>query len=451
MLQIVQYLVLSLYAALPLGMLVWALAAGRRRRLVWPVISFLLVCLVGVVGGSAFLMLDRRVTGGRLPYLEIARVLYFAVGIVCALKWLDRALLAGAFRLARVKLDKSGRPISPAPFRALGMLMVQRLVLLAIAIPFVASLVMTYRPKMLLEGDPKGKIKADFAAVRFYARDGTELAGWWIPAARSAQTRSTDAEVRRSTRTVVICHGVGSGKEDELGLADLLIRNDYNVFLFDFRGCGESGGTFVTFGDRERLDVRAAVRWIKANHGREAQKLYGIGINTGAAALLAAAEGAASGIDAVVLYEPFARLKPTAEAALRALLPAPVSWLVRNIGLPMACVQSGSDLLDFAPAEDAYKLWPRPALVVHGRGTTFVPVWQEMELYQELLQPKLQFWPAEAYSEMRDKVLKAGDDADMLTEMFRQWIGTSGRISEDQGVREATMRFLREAQAVPVL
>jgi len=119
------------------------------------------------------------------------------------------------------------------------------------------------------------------------------IVGWWIPSMHG-----------ETTQTVLLCPGLTSSKATELFMVRRLVDANYNVLAIDFRAHGQSGGQLISFGDLERRDVLSAVRWIHANHPKASQRLLGLGANTGAAALIAAAADPRDGqqIDAIAIY-----------------------------------------------------------------------------------------------------------------------------------------------------
>jgi pimeloyl-ACP methyl ester carboxylesterase len=454
MLRFAQGLLMVTYAVLPPAMLAWAILSRNRRGRAGLIVSLMLMFIAGTIVAVCFVLLNARLFGGYTPAARAAHVIYFAIGVLCLLKVLDRALLSGSFRLARVPLDAWGRPKNPNQARALVTLVAQRLVMLAIILPYALALLVLYRPKNVHDGDPQTIAKLTYSPARFTSRDGLLLQGWWMPAAAETPAAlEVDAAEQWGRRSVIICHGFGSGKEQDLRLARFLTTNGFNVLAFDFRATGDSGGRFISFGDRERLDVLAAAAWIKTQRPRQADRIFGIGLNTGAAALLAAATDADDGtlLDGIVLYEPYARLEALAQRTSEETLPGLLGWLADNVSMPIASLHAGTDLAEFAPAELAQEVWPRPLLVVHGNGATFVPVGEEMDVYREAMQPKQQFWPSGNYTSAKFRIQRARRKDELLTEMFRQWLGTSERLSNDAGVQHKTLQFLREAESVPVL
>lgn len=123
-------------------------------------------------------------------------------------------------------------------------------------------------------------VAADLVAIEeihFSARDGVELAGWWIPG-------------RSDKPSLLLCHDLGSSKEALLNLALHLQKAGFSVLAFDFRGHGASGGEVSTLGLEEKRDVIGAADYLasRAGTGGRSIGVYGAGMGAGAAVLAAA-------------------------------------------------------------------------------------------------------------------------------------------------------------------
>jgi len=470
MLRTIHLLLVLLYALLPVGMLWWVLVRRTRGRRAGPLISLFLMILIATGSGILLVMLNGQLMGittstrvsaagarilktapARISLGETTRLIYFIVGALCLVKVVDRLTFRGIFRLASVPLDAWSRPVSPNQPRALAALFAQRILMLLLVIPYFISLVMVYRPRVLLEDDPK-QHEMSYVDAAFVSEDGVSLSGWWIDAAKLPRGIHPELAEDWGKRTVVLCHGIGSAKERQLDLAKYLSARGYNVLVFDFRGHGQSAGNFISYGVRERYDVMAAIAWAKAQHPIEAEHLFAIGSNCGAAALLGAAveKGPGEQLEGIVLYEPFARFDEVMRENAKRILPGPASWLVRWISVPLASLHAGANLDGFAPVEMIDQVWPRPVLIVQGRAETFVSPEQSMDLYQQASQPKEQFFPADNYYQQRERARRYAG-ARLLSEMFKQFAGTADPIGDDAGVRYRTMRFLHDARPVPIL
>lgn len=91
-----------------------------------------------------------------------------------------------------------------------------------------------------------------FEDVSFPSKDGVTLAGWYVSAATS----------NGSSPAVVLLHGIGDRMEQMLPHAAYLHRAGYSVMMFDFRGCGRSGGGAITLGANEWHDVVGALDYL---------------------------------------------------------------------------------------------------------------------------------------------------------------------------------------------
>lgn len=122
--------------------------------------------------------------------------------------------------------------------------------------------------------------------VEIRTDDGLLLRGWFAPG--------------RDGSAVVLVHGLGANRSELLPEAALLLRRGHGVLLLDSRNSGESEGGISTWGDRERRDVVAALRWIRARPGVEPGRigLYGFSVGASTVALVAAAD---PGVRAVAL------------------------------------------------------------------------------------------------------------------------------------------------------
>lgn len=145
--------------------------------------------------------------------------------------------------------------------------------------------------------------------VRFESSDGTRLTGWWVPA------HGVDS---RGAATVLHVHGNAGSMEGHVAFVDHLPGAGFNVFLFDYRGYGESEGTPRSRGPLVE-DAKAALQTLRAREDIDTSRiaLYGVSLG-GAIAVLVAADDVASGGDlrALVLESPFASWRDVAASAL---------------------------------------------------------------------------------------------------------------------------------------
>ena len=126
-----------------------------------------------------------------------------------------------------------------------------------------------------------------YEEVRFAAADGTALHGWFLPG---------DA----GRPLVVFCHGNAGNISHRLESLDLLHGLGLSVFIFDYRGYGQSAGTPSEEGTY--ADARGALAWLQQRGWTPSRLLY-FGESLGAAvALQLAVEQPPAGL---VLEAPF--------------------------------------------------------------------------------------------------------------------------------------------------
>jgi fermentation-respiration switch protein FrsA (DUF1100 family) len=94
----------------------------------------------------------------------------------------------------------------------------------------------------------------------------------------------------------------------------------------------------------------------------------------------------------VAIYGSYDDFPTLLRALLDERLPRPLrGWAARTL-LPMISMSAGDDLSAFAPGKLAAGLWPRPLLVLHGRGDSIIPFSQGRALFREATFPKDSLW-----------------------------------------------------------
>ncbi|MEE2897067.1 MAG: alpha/beta fold hydrolase [Gemmatimonadota bacterium] len=146
--------------------------------------------------------------------------------------------------------------------------------------------------------DPRAELGLDFEAVRFPARDGLMIEGWFIPGPH-----------RTEGPAAIIMHGwpwnrmgtpanrllwdlPGSTPVRLMPLAGRLHSEGYHVVMFDVRNYGESGSDLPqTYGWKESLDLLGALDMLEARDEVDASRMGVVGFSMGGNSLIYATGG----------------------------------------------------------------------------------------------------------------------------------------------------------------
>jgi len=200
--------------------------------------------------------------------------------------------------------------------------------------------------------------------VRFESRDGTKLCGWFIPAQRGVSDPNVhDAATARTDRapTVLHVHGNAGNMNGHIGFTEYLPYEGFNLFLFDYRGYGESEGTASRRGPLTE-DASAALDAMLAQPEVDPSRaaLFGQSLGGAIAVNLMAQRDE---FRCAVLESPFASWRLAAATALSGGEPG---WVSRS--LAWLLIDDANRPVDSITSIDV------PILIVHGDADRIVPV-----------------------------------------------------------------------------
>lgn len=196
--------------------------------------------------------------------------------------------------------------------------------------------------------------------VNFNSADGTKLHGWFLK-----------AKTQKPKGTVVFSHGNAGSLGHHLGFVMWLAEAGYQVFMYDYRGFGKSGG--VLNRDGMIQDVKAAFLYVSGRKDVQKDKIISYGHSLGGAKSVAAlAELKPQGLKAIVIDGAFSSYQSMAKLVAGDL---------------------GAELIsdEFSPKDCISKISGTPLLVVHGQKDQVVPFSQGKQLYDLANEPKTLF------------------------------------------------------------
>jgi pimeloyl-ACP methyl ester carboxylesterase len=186
---------------------------------------------------------------------------------------------------------------------------------------------------------------------------------------------------------IVVAHGfTGSWRTPAMRRVAAVLASFGGVVTFDFRGHGRSGGV-STVGEREVLDVEAAVRWA---HALGYERVATVGFSMGAACIVRHA-GLCGGLSGAVAVSGPSRWYYRGTVPMRR-----AHWVIeRRLGRAVAryilrtrISSQGWNPVPEAPYEVAGRIAPTPLLIVHGDADAYFPLEHAEKLYAAANEPK---------------------------------------------------------------
>lgn len=192
--------------------------------------------------------------------------------------------------------------------------------------------------------------------VAFTSVDGVPLHGWYFPR-------------RESEAVIVFCHGNAGNISHRLFMARQLLRAPADLFLFDYRGYGSSGGKAK--GEQPLGDASAAVEAVRRRAGNSGKPIILMGESLGGAVALTVAPG--EDVDGVIAMAAFTS--------------------VRGVARDMPFYRLFSPLVpDRFNALAALAGLEAPVLVIHGTRDEIIPFSHGEALYAAARGRKEKLW-----------------------------------------------------------
>jgi pimeloyl-ACP methyl ester carboxylesterase len=239
-----------------------------------PAGRLLRVCLVLLVGATTILLVE----GGDRRDAALAALPAGALGVAAGAGIAPRHLTGGSPATggaAAVLLAAAVVVVGVAAVGLLGSVRGRRrlwavpvaLVALVLAVPTTVAVAASAPPPAPLGARTPADVGVAATTVRFPARDGVVLEGWWVPS--------------RNGAAVLVLHGSGSNRESVLDQVAVLAGAGYGVLAFDARGHGGSAGTGMDLGWHAADDVGGALDLVATLPGVERGRIAAVGLSMG--------------------------------------------------------------------------------------------------------------------------------------------------------------------------
>ena len=182
-------------------------------------------------------------------------------------------------------------------------------------------------------------------------------------------------------------------------------QNGFNLFVFDYRGYGASGGSPSRAGLYQ--DSTAAIKYVQGRDDVDRNKIIVIGQSLGGAnALTALGTNKFDGIVGVVIDSAFSSYEEVGKDHVGSSLKPVAGSLLSD---------------DYSPINVVDKISPTPLIIIHGTDDTVVPYYHGKLLHERAKAPK-ELWTidrgvhTDALTRHREEMVPR------LLKRFRRWV-----------------------------
>lgn len=241
-------------------------------------------------------------------------------------------------------------------------------------------------------------------------------------------------------RRGVILFGLefGSNRWSSVPYCEFLREAGYDIFTFETRGQGKSQNTpgyeplqWVT--DFEVTDFKTALAYLKSRPDRDPRGIGLFGLSKGGSAGLiaaanddfircAAVDGIFAAVTTMIPYMKQWVLLYTKYKSIAKCLPKWYMYFIARITIHRAEVQRQCHYVDLEPC--MAKFAPRPLLMIHGGGDTYIKPDMARSLFDRARQPK-EFWLVEKAKHNQAFHLANEEYKKRVLEFFDKYLATN--------------------------
>jgi len=222
-------------------------------------------------------------------------------------------------------------------------------------------------------GDPT-QLDLVFNDVVFTSEDGIDLSGWYIPSSQS-------------TKAIIFVHGHGADRHEGMRWFTAMHNAGFNILALDLRNSGQSEGEFSSMSYFEKLDVIAAVDFLKDQKSIERIGIFGTSM--GAATSIMAMEQDTR-ISAGVFEAGWANLRDLLGEVISQHLGLPRLPLL-PISIWLFELRSGADMTALNPDTVLANIASRPVFIIHCEGDQLINISHGDRNFSAAQEPK-EYW-----------------------------------------------------------
>ena len=260
--------------------------------------------------------------------------------------------------------------------------------LIALLTSFICFMMVFYSPKRA----PKSPDRFPLPEEDIYVPYHEKLTNW-VKAARAAprerlEITSHDGlklvgyyyEFAKDAPIEILFHGYkGDGERDLAAGIERCAKLGRSAVIVDQRSHGESDGSVITFGVRERLDCVRWAKFVADKFGKDSKIILG-GVSMGAATvMMASCEDLPENVVCVMADCGYSSQKDIIIKVIKEMkLPAALLYPFVKLG---ARIFGRFDLEETTPIE-AVRKTKLPLIFIHGDNDAFVPHYMSADLYE---------------------------------------------------------------------
>jgi hypothetical protein len=246
-------------------------------------------------------------------------------------------------------------------FRYRDKLIVEPLFLLIMALNVMGCLDSAFYYPDRVPYDTPTRMGLSFRNVSFASSDGTRLSGWFIPAQGYDNPRDPKG-------TIIHFHGNAQNMSSHWLFVSWLPQRGFNVFVFDYRGYGESQGRPEPQGIFE--DSNSALNYVRSLQDVDPERLIVFGQSLGGTnAIAVVGSGNRAGVKAVAIEATFYSYSSIANDKFF------------GAGLFVNDAYSAEKYIT--------RVAPIPLLLMHGTSDPVIPYAHSIKLFAKAREPKM--------------------------------------------------------------
>ena len=185
---------------------------------------------------------------------------------------------------------------------------------------------------------------------------------------------------------VIYLHGNSSSRKEGLNMMTILLKNNINLFVFDFSGSGISEGKYISLGYHEKEDLNVVMDFVCKLPGVGKIGLWGRSMGAATTMLYAHKDPRVS---AICMDSPFAEFRRLAKEMCLNVIKIPDFLLEGAINLVKSTVKkkNGLDIDKLRPIDCAAKT-TIPAIFIHAEADELISYEHTFELCEAYMGEK---------------------------------------------------------------